>query len=194
MQITSNKKLSVNILVKVSILVAIGYVLMFISIPIPIFFPSFLKIDISDITAVLGGITLGPIYGVVICFLKNLLQFITGLSTTGGVGEFANFLIGSSFIYTSSKIFKKGNLLISLLLGTISMVIVGCLSNYFIILPFYSTIMPIDVVISMGNKLNPLVVNKISFIIFMIIPFNLLKSFILSSVVILVHDKIKKFL
>lgn len=185
-----------NTLVKVSILVAIGYIFMFISIPIPVLFPSFLKFDISDITAVLGGITLGPIYGILICFLKNLLQFITGMSTTGGVGEFANFLIGSSFVYFSSSYFNKHKekLFKSLLIGTIAMIIAGCLANYFIILPFYSTIMPIEAVISMGSQINPLVVNKISFIIYMIAPFNLLKGSILSITIALVYNKIKKFL
>ena len=88
------KFLSTSKLVKISILSAIGYILMFISVPLPMLFPEFLKIDISDLTALLGGISLGPMAGVTIAFLKNLLQFITGMSNTGGVGEFANFLIG----------------------------------------------------------------------------------------------------
>ena len=87
------KFLSTSKLVKISILSAIGYILMFISVPLPMLFPEFLKIDISDLTALLGGISLGPMAGVTIAFLKNLLQFITGMSNTGGVGEFANFLI-----------------------------------------------------------------------------------------------------
>ena len=60
---------------------------MFIAVPLPMLFPEFLKIDISDLTALLGGIALGPMAGVTIAFFKNLLQFITGMSTTGGVGE-----------------------------------------------------------------------------------------------------------
>ena len=133
-------------LVKVGVLSAIGYILMFISVPIPMLFPDFLKIDISDITPLIGAISLGPIYGIVISFLKNLLQFITGMSTTGGVGEFANFLIGSSFVFIASFIYSKEKdikgLIKGLVFGIITMIIVGCLANYFIILPFYSTIMP----------------------------------------------------
>lgn len=103
----STKFLTVSTLVKISILSAIGYILMFISVPLPMLFPEFLKIDISDLTALLGGISLGPMAGVTIAFLKNLLQFITGMSTTGGVGEFANFLIGGSFVFTVSYIYSK---------------------------------------------------------------------------------------
>ena len=101
------KLLSTSMLVKISILSAIGYILMFISIPLPMLFPNFLKIDISDLPALLGGISLSPMAGVTIAFLKNLLQFLTGMSTTGGVGEFANFLIGGSFVFTVSYIYFK---------------------------------------------------------------------------------------
>ena len=105
------KLLSTSMLVKISILSAIGYILMFISIPLPMLFPNFLKIDISDLPALLGGISLSPMAGVTIAFLKNLLQFLTGMSSTSGVGEFANFLIGGSFVFTVSYIyFKKRDL------------------------------------------------------------------------------------
>ena len=135
------KFLSTSKLVKISILSAIGYILMFISIPLPMLFPDFLKIDISDLTALLGGVALGPMAGVTIALLKNLLQFVTGMSTTGGVGEFANFLIGGSFVFTVSYIYSKkrelSGVVIGLISGMVIMTIVGCISNYFIILPFY---------------------------------------------------------
>ena len=134
------KFLSTSKLVKISILSAIGYILMFISIPLPMLFPDFLKIDISDLTALLGGVALGPMAGVTIALLKNLLQFVTGMSTTGGVGEFANFLIGGSFVFTVSYIYSKkrelSGVVIGLISGMVIMTIVGCISNYFIILPF----------------------------------------------------------
>ena len=83
--------------------------------------------------------------GVTIVFIKNLLQAITGMSTTGGVGEIANFLIGGSlciiicFIYILKKEMYTG-VIIGLISGIIAMTIVGCIANYFIILPFYSSI------------------------------------------------------
>ena len=177
----STKFLTVSTLVKISILSAIGYILMFISVPLPMLFPEFLKIDISDLTALLGGISLGPMAGVTIAFLKNLLQFITGMSTTGGVGEFANFLIGGSFVFTVSYIYsKKRNIqgvIIGLVSGIVVMTMVGCIANYFIILPFYATIgWSIDAVVSMGAAINPAIDSKMSFIIWMIAPFNILKS------------------
>ena len=78
------KILSTSALVKISILSAIGYILMFISIPLPMLFPDFLKIDISDLTALLGGIALGPMAGGTMAFLKDLLEFGAGISSTRG--------------------------------------------------------------------------------------------------------------
>ena len=193
------KILSTSALVKISILSAIGYILMFISVPLPMLFPEFLKIDISDLTALLGGISLGPMAGVTIAFLKNLLQFITGMSTTGGVGEFANFLIGGSFVFTVSYIYsKKRNIqgvIIGLVSGIVVMTMVGCIANYFIILPFYATIgWSIDAVVSMGAAINPAIDSKMSFIIWMIAPFNILKSGLMSLLTLPMYKKTEKIL
>ena len=195
----STKFLTVSTLVKISILSAIGYILMFISVPLPMLFPEFLKIDISDLTALLGGISLGPMAGVTIAFLKNLLQFITGMSTTGGVGEFANFLIGGSFVFTVSYIYsKKRNIqgvIIGLVSGIVVMTMVGFIANYFIILPFYATIgWSIDAVVSMGAAINPAIDSKMSFIIWMIAPFNILKSGLMSLLTLPMYKKTEKIL
>ena len=195
----STKFLTVSTLVKISILSAIGYILMFISVPLPMLFPEFLKIDISDLTSLLGGISLGPMAGVTIAFLKNLLQFITGMSTTGGVGEFANFLIGGSFVFTVSYIYsKKRNIqgvIIGLVSGIVVMTMVGCIANYFIILPFYATIgWSIDAVVSMGAAINPAIDSKMSFIIWMIAPFNILKSGLMSLLTLPMYKKTEKIL
>ena len=195
----STKFLTVSTLVKISILSAIGYILMFISVPLPMLFPEFLKIDISDLTALLGGISLGPMAGVTIAFLKNLLQFITGMSTTGGVGEFANFLIGGSFVFTVSYIYsKKRNIqgvIIGLVSGMVVMTVVGCVANYFIILPFYATIgWSIDAVVSMGAARNPVIDSKMSFVIWMIAPFNILKSGLMSLLTLPMYKKTEKIL
>src|SRR5574344_1733770 len=117
---------SAKTIAKIGVLSAIAYVLMFISVPLPIF-PSFLKIDLSDIPAIFGGISLGPIAGLVIVIIKNFLQGITA-STTGGVGEFANIMIGGSYVLIIclvSRMFKNAKgVFIGGLLGTIVMAVV----------------------------------------------------------------------
>ena len=195
--IKRTKFLTPTTLVKISILSAIGYILMFISVPLPMLFPEFLKVDISDLPALLGGIALGPMAGVTIAFFKNLLQFITGMSTTGGVGEFANFLIGGLFVFTVSYIYSKkrdvAGVIIGLISGIIVMTIVGCIANYFIILPFYSKIgWSIDAVVAMGSAINPAINNKLSFVIWIIAPFNILKSGIMSLLTLPMYKKTEK--
>jgi len=195
--IKRTKFLTPTTLVKISILSSIGYILIFISVPLPMLFPEFLKVDISDLPALLGGIALGPMAGVTIAFFKNLLQFITGMSTTGGVGEFANFLIGGSFVFTVSYIYSKkrdvAGVIIGLISGIIVMTIVGCIANYFIILPFYSKIgWSIDAVVAMGSAINPAINNKLSFVIWIIAPFNILKSGIMSLLTLPMYKKTEK--
>lgn len=197
--IKNNRVFTTSALVKVAILSAIGYMLMFISVPIPTIFPDFLKIDISDLTALLGGIAMGPVAGLTIEFLKNLLQFITGFSTTGGVGEFANFLIGGSFVFIVSYIYKnkkdKKGVIIGMILGAIAMAIVGCLANYFIMLPLYASVgFPIEAVVAMGSAINPNITDKLSFVIWMIAPFNILKAMIISLITLPIYTKIEKIL
>ena len=195
--IKETKLLDATTLVKISILSSIGYILMFIAVPLPMLFPDFLKIDISDLTELVGGIALGPMAGVTITFIKNLLQFTTGMSTTSGVGEFANFLIGGSFVFTVSYIYSKkrelSGLIIGLVSGILVMTIVGCIINYFIVLPFYSTIgWSIDAVVSMGKAINPAINSKLSFVILIIAPFNILKSGVISILMLPMYKKIEK--
>lgn len=193
-----NKRIfTTSTLVKVGILSAIGYILMFISIPIPMLFPDFLKIDISDLPALLGGISLGPVAGLTVVFIKNLLQIVTGMSTTAGVGEFANFLIGGSFVLIVSFMYKNkkdfSSVVKGLILGTIVMTIVGCLANYFIILPVYELVgWPIEAVVGMGQAINPAIDGIWSFIIWMIAPFNILKAVIMSLLTIPLYKKTEK--
>ncbi|WAW15878.1 ECF transporter S component [Peptostreptococcus equinus] len=155
---------------------------MFIEMPIPIF-PSFLKIDISDIPALVAGLALGPIAGFMVEFIKNLLHLITS-TQTGGVGELANVIVGGSFVVTSSMIYRKNrdakSYIKAFLAATIVMTLVGSIVNYFFLLPFYGQLMGMDAIIGMGKAVNPKVNDLLSFVLWFIAPFNLLKGLILS--------------
>lgn len=196
--IKKSRLASTKTIAKVGILSAIAYVLMFISLPLPIF-PSFLKIDISDIPAIFGGMSLGPMAGLAIVVIKNLLQGITA-STTGGVGEFANVVIGGSYVLIICLFYKKfkstKGVLIGGLLGLIAMTIMGCIMNYFIMMPLYAVVygMPLDVIIKMGTVINPKVTNLFTFVIWMIAPFNIVKAGIMTIATLLLYRKMDKIL
>lgn len=186
-----NSKLS-N-LIKIALLGVIGFVIMLIEFPLPIF-PNFLKIDFSDLVAVIGGFAMGPVAGIAIELIKNLLAL--SKTTTAGVGEIANFLIGSSMVLTSSLIYKhkktKINAVIGLILGIVAMSAAGCLLNYFVLLPMYETVLhfPIKAVVGATHVVNPYVTDLKSFIIFAIVPFNVIKGAVISVVTMAVYKKI----
>ena len=183
---------------KVGILSAIAYVLMFISVPLPIF-PSFLKIDLSDIPAIFGGMSLGPIAGIAIVIIKNFLQGITA-STTGGVGEFANVIIGGSYVLIICLFYRKWKNIKSVvaggLVGIVAMTIMGCIMNYYIMMPLYATVygMPLDAIIQMGTVINSKVTDLYTFVIWMIAPFNIIKAALMTVVTLPLFKKMEKIL
>lgn len=189
---------SAKTIAKVGVLSAIAYVLMFISVPLPIF-PSFLKIDVSDIPAIFGGMSLGPMAGLAIVIVKNFLQGITA-STTGGVGEFANVIIGGSYVLIICLFYKKfkgtKGVLFGGLASTIAMTIVGCIVNYYIMMPLYATVygMPLEQIVQMGTVINPRVTDLLTFVIWMIAPFNIVKAGIMTIVTLPLFKKMEKVL
>ena len=189
-------KMSTRVIAQIGILSAIAYLLRFFEIPLPIF-PPFLKIDLSDVVAVFGGISMGPVAGFVIVVVKNLLQAITG-STTGGVGEFANILIAGPYVLMICLFCKKvksyKNVLIGAVLGTIAMAIVGAVVDYFIVFPLYAVIIPMDAIIQMGTVLNPRVTDLFSFMIWLVVPFNIVKGAIMTVVILPLYKKVEKIL
>ncbi len=190
----SAKKLTTDKIVKVSILSAISFIVMMIDFPLPIF-PAFLKIDLSDIPALIGGFAMGPLVGVSIELIKNILHLF--VSSTVGIGEMANFIVGAAFVYVSASIYKrnktKKTAAISLLSGTIVMSIVACIFNYFVLIPLYESALniPIEATIAMASKVTSLVVDLKTLIIYSILPFNILKGFVVSLVVFFIYKKVE---
>lgn len=185
-------------LIKISLLSVMAFLLMYIELPIPIF-PEFLKIDISDLPALLGAFALGPIAGVIIELFKNILHGMLA-GKTAFVGELANFLVGSSLILVSGYIYKakksKGGAIVALLIGVTCMSIFAGLLNYFVILPLYETVLGFRIadVVGLGTMLNNKIVDLNSFIIWSIIPFNFLKGIVVSTVTLALYKRISPIL
>lgn len=192
----TNKKLST--LIKISVLSTMAFILMFFEFPLPIF-PDFLKIDLSDIPALLGAFSIGPAAGIVIELIKNLLHLIVK-NQTAGIGELANFIVGSAFAATAGIIYKnkktRKGAAISLLAGIIVMGLAASLGNYFIFLPLYEKVLmfPVSAVIGMAAKVNKAVVNLNTLIIYSILPFNIMKGVIVSIITSLVYKRVSPIL
>jgi len=193
---TNKPLLSTNSMVKISLLSAISFVLMLFEFPLGIF-PEFLKIDLSDLPALIGGFALGPVAGVIIIGIKNVLHFLIK-SQTGGVGELANFIVGAALVFPASLVYNhnksRKNALVGMLIGIVSMGIAGALANYYILIPFYANFMPIEAIIDMSAAANAAIVDLKSLIIYAIIPFNMVKGIIITCMTLVIYKKISPLL
>ena len=177
------KQFSLKQLLTITLMAVISFIIMFLEMPIPIF-PEFLKVDISDLPALITGIALGPVAGILVELFKNLLHLLR--TSTMGVGELANFLVGAALILPPSLMYKKKpelkTLAIGLVGGILLMGVVGGLANYFILLPFYEKAMgfPMAAIVGMGSAVNPAIKDTFSLILYAIVPFNILKGIIVT--------------
>lgn len=180
-------------LVKVAMLSAIATVLMLFEFPLPFIAPPFYEIDLSEVPVFIGAFALGPIAGVVIEGVKILLNLIINGTATAGVGEVANFVMGTFFVLPAALIYKKrktkSNAVLGLVIGTIVMVVSSCFINAFIMLPVYTIAfkMPIDVILGMAKEIWPSVDTMAEFVLLCVAPFNLIKGMLVSAVTILIY-------
>lgn len=196
MEKNKKTKFSINTLIKIAMLSVIAMILMKLEFALTFLFPSFLKLDISDIPALLGGLALGPVSGVLIILFKNILKIIVFGTGTAGVGEIANFTVGMFLVFIASFMYdKKKNvksLILGLVIGTIVMSLAAGILNYYVFIPLYAKGMgaPIDAFVQFAKKVNHNVVDFKTLIYWAIIPFNLLKGLIVSSVYLVLHKSL----
>lgn len=186
-------------MVKISVLGVIAFILMLLDFPLW-FTPPFLKFDVSDVPALIGSFSLGPMAGVIVQLVKNLLKILLAGTNTAVVGEIANFIVGSVFAYVAGLIYYREktfkNAVIGLVVGTIAMTVAISIANYYIMIPFYAKAygMPLDKIITISGAVNKYVVDLKSLIIFAVIPFNLLKGVVVSLITILLYKRVSPIL
>ena len=195
----TRQRTNVRRMAQMGMLAAISVVLMLFEIPLP-FAPAFLEIDFSEVPVMVGCFAMGPVAGAGIEFLKILLNVAVNGTDTAGVGECANFLIGCSLVVPAAVIYKrkrtKAAAVLGMIIGTLFMTFVGCFLNAFILLPAYAKAfgMPMDALVGMGSAVNSHITNLATFTIFAVAPFNLLKGFLVSVIVLLIYKKISPIL
>ena len=191
----SEPKLGVKAIVKIGMLAAVAVILMLFEIPLP-FAPSVYVIDLSEVPVLVGWFSIGPFAGALIELIKILLNFVLTGTQTAGVGEIANFIIGCALCVPAGLIYRRNrtrkNALIGMAAGTVTMTVLGCLINAFVLLPTYATAfgMPIDALVGMGTAVNSHITDLTTFVMFAVAPFNLLKGVLVSVIVFLIYKKI----
>ena len=195
--VLSKPVITTRMLVSIALCSAIAYVLMLIEIAIPIV-PSFVKFDFSDLPALICAFTFGPLAGVFVELIKNLLHLLT--THTMGVGELSNFILGYCLVIPAGIIYKKNRTrkgaLIGMLVGTLCFAAMGFFSNYFIVFPFYINAMgfPMDAIIEMGTKISPILDSELKLIALCITPYNIFKGVIISILTFLLYKRLKPIL
>lgn len=185
----------IRTIVQVGMLAAIAVVLMLFEIPLP-FAPSFYEIDFSEVPVMIGTFAMGPLAGTAIELVKILLNFFINGTTTAGVGEVANFLIGCALVVPAGIIYRRKRTrkgaIIGMAAGTVFMTLLGCVLNAYVLLPTYAAAfqLPIDSLVAMGTAVNGSITDLFTFVAFAVAPFNILKGVLVSLIVFLIYKKI----
>lgn len=193
------QKLNTRMIAQIGMLGAIAVVLMLFEIPLP-FAPSFYEIDFSEVPVLIGCFSMGPLAGVLIELIKIVLNLCINGTMTAGVGEAANFVIGCALVLPAAFIYKrkktKKGAIIGLVTGTLFMTISGCFINAYVMLPTYAKAfgMPIEALVEMGSAVNANITDLLTFVMFAVVPFNLLKGVLVSMIVLLIYKKISPIL
>ncbi len=178
-----------------ALLAAISYVLAFLEFPVPLS-PSFARMDLSDLPALIGAFAFGPVTGVMIELIKNILQLLS--TSTGGIGELANFLIGTSYVMAAGFIYKhkktKKTAIWACVISSIVMGIAAAIVNYFILLPLFETFMPLDQLIASFGEFLPFIETKLDVVLFNALPFNILKGLVIGAITMMIYKKLTPIL
>ncbi len=183
------KQMKLKAFVSIGMLSAISYVLMLFNFPLPPF-PSFLQVDFSDIPALLGGIVIGPLAGILIELFKNVLDYLlTGSATGVPVGHVANFLAGITFIlpvtYLYNRAKSKKGLSFALVFGAVIMAVVMSVLNYYLILPAYTYFLNAPAMSGVQTR---------QMIVTAILPFNIVKGIIMGIVFMLLYTRLQTWI
>ena len=173
----------------VAIFSAISFGLMFLDFAIPAVIPSFVKMDFSELPALIASFALGPTAGVLVCFIKNLIHL--SITTTSGVGELANFLIGAALVFPAGMIYKYHHnrkfAIIACFAGAIIMGLASYPINLWITYPFYYNFMPKEVILGMYQAILSWVDSiELSLLVFNL-PFTMVKGLAVALITVLVY-------
>ena len=182
-------------LIGTSMLAAVSVVLMFLSFPVPLM-PSFIKMDLAELPALIGAFAYGPLAGAAVCLVKNLISLMK--SSSGGVGTLCNFLLGVCFVVPAGIIYKynrtRRGALIGALAGAAIMAVLSIFVNYYVVYPIYTAFMPMEAIIGMYQAINPKVQTLWDALIWFNCPFTFIKGLISVVITFIIYKPLSPFL
>lgn len=196
-KITNNKLITTKLTVT-AMLTAVAVVLQYIEVSIPIV-PSFLKLDFSDIPELIGSFVIGPLWGVIICLLKNLIHL--PFTSSVGVGEFSNFILGAIFVFVAGMIYKyhksKKGALVACVCGALAMAVMSIVTNYFIVYPIYAQLWAggdMNVIINMYKALLPVSDTLMKSLLIFNLPFTFAKGIIVAAITMFIYKPLSNLI
>ena len=192
---TRRKNVTVHYIAVTGILSAIAFILQLIEIPAPLM-PSFVKLDFSDLPALLGAFAMGPVCGILIELIKNLLHSMA--SQSFGVGEISNFILGAVMTAVAGGIYQhkktKQGAILGSLAGAVVMGLVSVPSNYFIVYPVYYNFMPEEVILAAYQALIPSMKSILQCLLCFNLPFTIVKGLLDVVITFVVYPYISPIL
>ena len=192
-----NQRVSAYSTAMCAMLSAVAFVLMFLDFSVPLI-PAFVKMDISELPALLASFALGPVYGVVVCLVKNLIHLF--ITSTAGAGELCNFLLGASFVFPAGLLYKKiksrKGAVIGSVAGAAVMALISIPVNYFIAYPAYVVAygLPLEQIIGMYQAIRPSVNGLLECLLIFNLPFNVVKGLLTALVCFLIYKPLSPIL
>ena len=187
----TKRRINTRSMAVTAVLGAVSAALMFVAFRVPMM-PSFIQMDVSELPALIAAFSMGPLSGVAVCLIKNLVHLL--VTTTGGVGELSNFLLGAAFVLPAGLIYRtrkdRIGALIGSLAGALAMALASLPSNYFITYPFYAMLMPMEAILDMYRAINPNVKTLTDALVWFNMPFTFIKAMLSVAVTFLIYKRI----
>ncbi len=186
---------SVRRLVVTAVLSALSAALMYLEFSVPVV-PGFLKYDFSDLPALIAAFGVGPIAGVTVELIKNLIHL--PMTATGGVGEFANFIIGVCYVLPAGLIYRfrkdRAGAFMGAMGGAVLASVMSLPVNYWITYPVYTNFMPMEAIIGAYSAIIPAANTLWKALLMVNLPFTFVKGLINVAVTFALYKRISPLL
>lgn len=185
----------------VGMMSALTYILYLPIFRIPIIL--FLELNLSEIVIFIGGFSLGPLAAIFIGLFRFLFSLL--FTTTGGIGELADYLYSMAFVLPGVILYQrhrdKKTASLGFIIGFISQLIVTSLLNAFVITDVYLTLflnLTPEAFLGYIQTVLPQVENPYwSLVLWMYLPFNVFKNLVVIALTLITYKRthrwIKKF-
>ena len=183
-----------------AMLSAVAFVLMFIEFPVPALIPAFVKLDISDLPELLAAFSLGPVYGIVVALLKNILFSILHGTSSAYVGEVFNFIMGAVFASSAGFVYRRHKsrrgALIGAIVGAALMSALSVPLNYFVVYPAYVVCykLPLEAIIGMYQAIRPNVNGLLECLMLFNMPFTFFKGMLDVAICFMIYKPLSPLL